>query len=88
MWLGVIGVLTYAVQVLVGKAISKVPYMVIIPLNFVQLIFSTISSYLFYEKLIDGWTLAGALLILASALYTANRNRFLVAREAQMASAV
>lgn len=86
MWIAVIGVLTYTVQVLVGKAISKVPYMVIIPLNFVQLLFSTISSYLFYDKLIDGWTFAGALIILAGTIYNAQRNRAIAARETAVAS--
>lgn len=68
-WLLAIGLLTYAVQILVGMAISKVPYMVLIPLNFAQLIFSTILSYFVYAKLIDMWTLVGALIILAGTLY-------------------
>jgi drug/metabolite transporter (DMT)-like permease len=68
-WLIAIGLLTYAVQILVGMAISKVPYMVIIPLNFAQLIFSTILSYLVYAKLIDMWTFVGALVILAGTIY-------------------
>ncbi len=87
LWLGVIGVLTYAVQWLVGKAISKVPYMVIIPLNFIQLIFSTISSYLLYAKLIDGYTFAGAVIILAGTIYNTYRSRNMALRETQMAEA-
>ncbi|MES2984461.1 MAG: DMT family transporter [Pseudomonadota bacterium] len=88
MWLAVIGVLTYTVQVLVAKAIAKVPYMVIIPLNFVQLIFSTIFSFLIYAKMIDGWTFAGALVILAGTIYNARRNRAIAAREAAVATAM
>ncbi len=84
----VIGLLTYSVQWLVGKAISKVPYMVIIPLNFVQLIFSAIASKLVYHKDIDGWTLAGALIILAGAVYNTYRNRVHAEREAAIASAM
>ncbi|MFZ4124814.1 MAG: DMT family transporter [Rickettsiales bacterium] len=68
-WLITIGVLSYAVQILVGMAISKVPYMVIIPLNFVMLVFTTILSYFVFHKLIDGWTLVGALIILAGTIY-------------------
>ncbi|MBN8544186.1 MAG: DMT family transporter [Alphaproteobacteria bacterium] len=68
-WLIAIGVLSYAVQILVGMAISKVPYMVIIPLNFVMLVFTTILSYFVFHKLIDGWTLAGAVIILAGTIY-------------------
>lgn len=87
MWLLVIGLLTYAVQWLVGKAISKVPYMVIIPLNFVQLIFSTISLYLLYGDVIDQWTLMGAMIILAGTMYNARRNHALALRETAIASA-
>lgn len=87
LWLAVVGLLTYAVQWLVGKAISKVPYMVIIPLNFVQLVFSTISLYVLYGQVIDQWTLVGAVIILAGTMYSAHRNRTLAAREAAMAQA-
>ncbi|MFZ4541454.1 MAG: DMT family transporter [Rickettsiales bacterium] len=86
-WLVVIGVLTYSVQWLVGKAISKVPYMVIIPLNFVQLIFSAIASVLVYNKMIDGWTFAGAVIILAGTIYNTVRSRVHAEREAAIASA-
>lgn len=87
MWLGVIGVLTYAVQWLVGKAISKVPYMLIIPLNFVQLIFSAISSYFVFNKTIDQWTVLGALIILAGAIYNTYRSHTITLRETQIATA-
>lgn len=85
-WLAVIGVLTYLVQVLVGKAISKVPYMVIIPLNFVQLVFSTVLGYMVFTQLIDKWTFMGALVILAGAIYNTHRNRVHAEREAAIAS--
>jgi drug/metabolite transporter (DMT)-like permease len=85
-WLAVIGGLTYAVQVLVGKAISKVPYMVIIPLNFVQLVFSTILGYLVYNQLIDTWTLAGAVIILGGTIYNTYRTRVHAVRETAIAS--
>lgn len=84
-WLGVIGVLTYAVQVLVGKAISKVPYMVIIPLNFVQLVFSTSLGYLVYAQLIDRWTLVGAIIILGGCIYNTWRTSVHAEREAAIA---
>lgn len=87
-WLIGIGVATFVVQVLVGKAIAKVPYMMLIPLNFTPLIFSTILSYLVYAKMIDGWTFAGAVIILIGTVYNAQRNRALAAREAIIASAV
>lgn len=84
-WLVIIGVIAYLQQVYVAKAISKVPFMVLIPINFVSLVFSAIMSLLVYHKLIDEWTFAGALIILASTIYNANRNRALAAREAAVA---
>lgn len=87
-WLTLIGVIAYLQQVYVAKAISKVPFMVLIPLNFTSLLFSTILGYAVYHQLLDGWTLAGALLILASTLYNAQRNRSLAAKEAIEAGVV
>lgn len=86
-WLTLIGVIAYLQQVYVARAISKVPYMVLIPINFVSLVFSTIFSYFVYAKTIDIWTLIGALIILGSTIYNASRNRAL-AREVQVAEAV
>jgi drug/metabolite transporter (DMT)-like permease len=87
-WLTLIGVIAYLQQVYVARAISKVPYMVLIPINFVSLVFSTILGYFVYTQKLDAWTAAGALLILAGTIYNANRNRALAAREAAVAGAV
>jgi len=87
-WLAVIGGLSYAVQILVGKAISKVPYMVIIPLNFVQLIFSTVLSYFVFSRPTDALTYAGAVIILASTIYNSLRTRVHAEREAAIATAM
>lgn len=87
-WLALIGVIAFLQQVLVAKAIAKVPFMVLIPLNFLQLIFATILSYAVYSKLIDGWTLAGALVILAGTLYNAYRNHTRAGKEAIQAGVV
>ena len=80
--------LSYAVQILIGKAISKVPYMVIIPLNFTQLIFSTVLSYLVYARPADIFTYAGAVVILAGTIYNTYRTRVHAEREAAIASAM
>jgi len=87
-WLTLIGVIAYLQQVYVAKAISKVPFMVLIPINFVSLVFSTILSYLVYARLIDQWTFIGALIILASTIYNANRNRAMAAKATAVAEAV
>jgi drug/metabolite transporter (DMT)-like permease len=86
LWIAVIGVLSYAVQVLVGKAISKVPYMVIIPLNFVSLVFSAILGWIVYSQPLDKWTLLGAVMILAGCIYNTFRTRVHTEREAAIAS--
>lgn len=87
-WLVVIGVIAYLQQISVAKAIAKVPYMMLIPLNFTTLIFSTVLSWLVYGQGIGMWTLLGALIIFASTLYNANRNRSMVAREAIEATTI
>jgi drug/metabolite transporter (DMT)-like permease len=86
-WLALIGVIAYLQQVYVAKAIAKVPFMVLIPINFVSLVFSTILGYLVYTQKLDTWTALGALLILAGTIYNANRNSALLAKESQIASA-
>lgn len=87
-WLILIGVIAYLQQVYVAKAISKVPFMVLIPINFVSLVFSTFFGYLVYTQHLDMWTLGGALLILAGTIYNANRNRTLAAKETLVAEVV
>jgi drug/metabolite transporter (DMT)-like permease len=86
-WLTLIGVIAYLQQVYVAKAIAKVPYMVLIPLNFVSLLFSTVLGFAVYHQLIDGWTFSGAMVILFSTIYNANRSRAVLAREAAIAQA-
>jgi drug/metabolite transporter (DMT)-like permease len=83
--LGVIGVIAFAQQILVAKAISKVPFMTLIPLNFVQLVFASVLSYLVYSKLIDFWTFMGALVILVATLYNAYRNTKMHKKQAGVA---
>ena len=70
-WLVVVGLIAYMQQTLVAKAIAKVPLMTLIPLNFVQLVFAAMLSWGVYDKLIDHWTLLGALVILGATLYNA-----------------
>lgn len=87
-WLVVIGVIAYAQQVLVAKAIAKVPYMVLIPLNFVQLVFATTLGFAVYGQTLGTWTLIGSLVILGGTLYNASRSRAVVEKEAIEAGVV
>lgn len=87
-WLITIGVIAYLQQIYVAKAISKVPYTLLIPLNFVQLIFVTVISYAVYNAGIDEWTLVGTLIILAGTIYNAKRSRALASQAVAEAEAV
>lgn len=80
-WLGIIGVIAYAQQVMVAKAIAKVPYMLLIPLNFSQLIFVTILNYLVFGRVVDSYTLLGAFIIFGGTLFNAYRSRAVAERE-------
>lgn len=80
-WLALIGIIAYLQQIYIAKAIAKVPYMVLIPLNFSSLIFSTVFGYAIYAQIIDSYTLVGAVIILLSVLYNARRNRAIAAKE-------
>ena len=85
-WLALIGVIAYLQQVYVAKAIAKVPFMVLIPLNFVSLLFSTILGYLVYAQQLDIYTFSGALLILLGTIYSTYRSRIIAEREVAAAS--
>ena len=87
-WLILIGLIAHWQQVNVARAISKVPFMVLIPLNFTSLLFSTVFGYFVYAQMLDVWTLGGSLLILAGTVYNAQRNRAVAAKEALEASVV
>lgn len=87
-WLALIGVIAYLQQVYVAKAIAKVPYMVLIPLNFTSLLFSTVLGYAVYHQIIDSYTFGGAMIILLSTVYNANRNRAIAAKETAIAQQV
>ncbi len=71
LWLLLLGVLSYTQQIAIAKALSSLPYTTVIPLNFAQLVFVSVISYIFFAELVDVWTLAGAAIIIAGTLYNA-----------------
>ena len=73
-WLLFIGGIGYLQQTLVVRAIAKVPFTVLIPLHFVQLLFATAFSLALYGKGLDAYTIAGALVILIATLYNGWQN--------------
>lgn len=68
-WLALIGILGYSQQISIAAALSKVPYITIIPLNFAQLVFVSIIAYFAFGEVIDSWTVIGAILIIGATLY-------------------
>jgi drug/metabolite transporter (DMT)-like permease len=51
------------------------PASLLAPFFYTQLLWVTVLGFLVFRNLPDGWTLAGATIIIASGLYTAHRER-------------
>ena len=69
------GVLSSMGQWLVILSLRFTPASVLAPYSYVQLLWMTIAGFLAFGVLPDGWTIAGATIIVACGLYTANRER-------------
>jgi drug/metabolite transporter (DMT)-like permease len=74
-WLLVLGFVSNAFQLMLSTAISKTEMTVILPFDFLRLVFVTILGYLFFAELPDAWTVTGASIIMVSAVYAAYRER-------------
>jgi drug/metabolite transporter (DMT)-like permease len=74
-WSLVLGVLASAGQWLVILAHRIAPASLLAPFFYSQLLWVTGLGFLVFGNLPDGWTLAGAAIIIASGLYTAHRER-------------
>ena len=62
-------------QWLVVLAFHRAGASVLAPLTYSQLVWATALGFLIFHTVPDGWTLAGAAIIVASGLYTAHRER-------------
>lgn len=71
LWLALIGLLGLSQQIAIAVALMKVPYTTVLPMNFAQLVFVSIIAYVFFNELVDIWTLSGAAIIIGGALYNA-----------------
>ena len=69
------GVLSSAGQWLVILSLRFTPVSTLAPYSYTQLLWMTIAGFLAFGVLPDGWTLAGAAIIVVSGLYTAQRER-------------
>lgn len=75
LWLFVLAWVTNQAQFGMVRAYSKADVGVLMPFDFSRLIFITILSYVFYNEIIDFWTLVGSLIILGSSVYIVRHTR-------------
>ena len=71
-------------EFLVIKALEIGQAVVVAPVQYTLLLWGTLYGYLIFSQLPDGWTWVGALIIVATGLYTLHRER-VVARQAKNA---
>ena len=69
------GILSSVGQWLVILSLRFAPVSTLAPYSYSQLLWMTIAGFLAFGALPDGWTLVGAAIIVASGLYTAQRER-------------
>jgi drug/metabolite transporter (DMT)-like permease len=67
------GVLSSLGQWLVILSLRFTPVSTLAPYSYMQLLYMTIAGFLVFEVWPDGWTVVGASIIVASGLYTAQR---------------
>ena len=83
-WLLALGVVATAAHLCLNRAFGKSDAAFIAPFGFVQIPFVAFAGYVVYAEMPDTWTWAGALVIMASGIYTAHRE----AKVSQTISAV
>jgi drug/metabolite transporter (DMT)-like permease len=71
----VMGLVASSAQYLLVLAYRHTGASVLAPFSYVQLLWSTTLGYLVFDGVPDGWTVTGAAVIVASGLYSANRER-------------
>lgn len=71
---------------LLTKAFERGPASLLSPFNYLQLLGATLTGYLLYEQLPDGWTWVGAAVIVSAGLYVAHRESRLRERPVRAAS--
>ncbi|VAW16287.1 hypothetical protein MNBD_ALPHA09-2300 [hydrothermal vent metagenome] len=72
-WLVVLAVLGTVTHLLLIKALEHAPASVLQPFNYTLLPWATLIGFLAFGQFPDGWTVAGAIIIVASGLYSIYR---------------
>lgn len=68
-WLALIGALASGGHYCMTNALRRTDTATVMSVDFTRLLWTTIIGYIFFGDLLDRWTLIGALIIFASALY-------------------
>lgn len=74
-WLLALSILAAIGHLLLIKALEAAPASTLQPFNYTLLIFATIVGYIFFDSQPDFWTVIGAMIVVASGLYTIYRER-------------
>ncbi len=70
-----------AAEICVIKALEIALSVVVAPVQYSMLIWGTFYGFVIFGQLPDGWTLVGALILMATGLYTLNRERIAAQRQ-------
>lgn len=71
----VVGIMSTLAQVVILFAYRLAPASVLAPFSYSQLIWAAIFGFIVFSEIPDRWTVIGAMVIVASGLYIANRER-------------
>lgn len=74
-WLIALGVVSNFFQISLSYSFAATELNVVMPFDFLRLVFISVIAYLVFDEVSDLWTFLGAAVILASAVYAAYRER-------------
>lgn len=74
-WLVVIGLAGTLAQVALAQALKEGETTVVLPFDFLKLVWVSIMAYWLFNEIADLWTWVGAIIIIASVIYVTHRER-------------
>ncbi len=87
LWLILLGLVSTLFQIALSIAIATTDLVHILPYDFTRLLFVSVLAFFFFNEVLDGWTLIGSLVIIAStvtATHHESRKAKRLARSAQI----
>ncbi len=88
LWLILLGLVSCLFQIALSYAIATTDLVNILPFDFTRLLFVSILAYFFFGEVLDGWTLIGALIIVASTVAATHHEGRKARRVAKNAKAI